>query len=57
DLSDRIFNCQNCGHTIGRDHNAAINILEAGHRLILSQSTEALAISEAVGVNGRSPCL
>lgn len=36
DLSDRIFNCQNCGHTIGRDHNAAINILEAGHRHILS---------------------
>ncbi|MDZ4672062.1 MAG: transposase [Phototrophicales bacterium] len=57
DLSDRVFQCEGCGHTLGRDHNAAINILEAGHRLMLSQSTEVLATSEAVGVNGRSPCL
>ena len=25
-LSDRIYNCQSCGLSIGRDHNAAINI-------------------------------
>jgi len=56
-LSERVFKCECCGNTLGRDHNAAINILEAGHRLILSQSTEVLANSEAVGVNGRSPCL
>jgi len=56
ELSDRVFKCKRCENTLGRDHNAAINILEAGHRLILSQSTEVLANSEAVGVNGRSPC-
>lgn len=56
DLSDRVFQCEGCGHTLGRDHNAAINISEAGHRLILSQSTEDLASSEAVGVNGSRPC-
>jgi len=55
ELSDRVFECEGCGSMLGRDHNAAINILEAGHRLILSQSTEVLAVSEAVGVNGRSP--
>lgn len=42
DLSERTFRCQNdrCGLVIDRDHNAAINILEAGHRLMLSQSIE-----------------
>jgi putative transposase len=57
ELADRVFQCEGCGNALGRDHNAAMNILEAGHRLILSQSTEVLAIREAVGVNGRSPCL
>jgi len=57
ELADRVFECEGCGNTLGRDHNAAINILEAGHRLMLSQSTEVLANCEAVGVNGRSPCL
>ncbi|MDX2075120.1 MAG: transposase [bacterium] len=56
ELVDRVFKCEHCGSTLGRDHNAAMNILEAGHRLILSQSTEVLASREAVGVNGRSPC-
>ena len=56
ELSDRVFQCEGCGNTLGRDHNAAMNILEAGHRLILSQSTEDLANREAVGVNGRSLC-
>jgi putative transposase len=38
ELKDRVFACQACGFTLDRDHNAAKNILEAGHRLILSQS-------------------
>ncbi len=38
-LKDRELNCD-CGLVIDRDHNAAKNILEAGHRLILSESEE-----------------
>ncbi len=38
-LQDRELNCD-CGLVIDRDHNAARNILEAGHCLILSQSVE-----------------
>lgn len=40
ELKDRIFCCEKCGLTLDRDHNAARNILEVGHRLILSQSRE-----------------
>lgn len=40
ELKDRIFECIHCGLVLDRDHNAAINILEAGHRLILSQLVE-----------------
>ena len=43
ELKDRVFQCEDCGLTIDRDHNAAINILEAGHRLMLSQSEEVRA--------------
>jgi putative transposase len=43
ELKDRVFGCEHCGLIIDRDHNAARNILEAGHRLILSQSVEVLA--------------
>jgi putative transposase len=43
ELSERTFGCKSCGVVLGRDHNAAINILEAGHRLILSQSMEDLS--------------
>jgi putative transposase len=39
-LDMRTFVCEGCGLTLERDHNAAINIFEAGHRLILSQSVE-----------------
>ena len=39
-LKDRVFECNSCGLVLDRDHNAAINILEAGHRLILSQLVE-----------------
>jgi putative transposase len=44
DLHERMFCCQNpaCGLVIDRDHNAAINIRELGHQLILSQSVEDL---------------
>jgi len=56
-LQDRTFCCERCSLVLDRDHNAAINILEAGHRLILSQSVEVPASSTASGVHGRSPCL
>jgi putative transposase len=39
-LDERRFCCEQCGFNLDRDHNAAKNILEAGHRLILSQSIE-----------------
>ena len=39
DLHERSLTCD-CGLVIDRDHNAAKNILEAGRRLILSQSEE-----------------
>jgi putative transposase len=58
-LEERSFGCKHCGLVLGRDHNAAINILEAGHRLILSQSIEdhSRKPKKAVGANGRSPRL
>jgi putative transposase len=58
-LEERTFSCQHCGLVLGRDHNAAINIREAGHRLMLSQSIEDLSgeTQQAVGVHGRSPQL
>jgi putative transposase len=57
DLEERTFCCTHCGLVLGRDHNAAINILEAGHRLILSQSMQDPSSTswQAVGANGRSP--
>ncbi len=33
-LSDRIFECENCGLKINRDYNASLNILERGKKLI-----------------------
>jgi putative transposase len=57
ELKDRTFGCQRCGLALDRDHNAARNILEAGHRLILSQSVEVPASRRASGVHGRSPRL
>jgi putative transposase len=58
-LQERVFVCENeaCGLVLERDHNAAINILEAGHRLLLSQSVEVPASSTASGVHVSSPCL
>ena len=38
ELKDRTFKCDVCDLVLDRDHNAALNILEAGHRLILSKS-------------------
>jgi putative transposase len=57
DLATRTFACESCDLTLDRDHNAAKNILEAGHRLILSQSEEALVKRKASGVHGRRPRL
>ena len=56
-LKERTFCCEKCHLTLDRDHNAAINIVEAGHRLMLSQSVEDRAKSAASGVNVRSPSL
>jgi putative transposase len=53
-LADRTFTCENCGLALNRDHNAALNILEAGRRLILSQSEEVRANSAASDAHGRS---
>ncbi len=56
-LKDRVLKCERCGLELDRDHNPAKNIVEAGHRLMLSQSEEALASHTASGVHGRSPRL
>ena len=56
-LKDRIFCCERCGLNLDRDHNAAKNILEAGHRLMLSQPEEVPVKGRASGVNVRSPRL
>jgi putative transposase len=48
-LQERRFCCEQCGLDLDRDHNAAKNILEAGHRLILSQSIEVRSESVSVG--------
>jgi len=42
-LSDRVYRCPCCGLVIGRDHNAALNILGLGQ--------------QALGLVPRSPCL
>lgn len=56
-LEDRVFACEQCHMILDRDHNAAKNIVEAGHRLMLSQSEEARARRTASGVKGRRPRL
>lgn len=56
-LKERVFQCMRCGLLLDRDHNAAINILEAGHRLILSQSVEVPASRTASGAHGSRTCL
>ena len=43
ELKDRTFCCGECGLVLDRDHNAARNIVEVGHHLVLSQSEEDLA--------------
>ena len=47
-----IFCCENenCGLVLDRDHNAAINIAEAGRCLILSQSEEDLPEDPSGGI-------
>jgi putative transposase len=56
-LKERVFHCECCELELDRDHNAAINIVEVGHRLMLSQSEEAPASRRASGVHGRRPRL
>jgi putative transposase len=43
DLSVRVHDCPQCGLNLDRDHNAALNILRRGQRLVLS--TEAVCFS------------
>lgn len=56
-LAERTFVCAHCALSLDRDYNAALNILEAGRRLILSQSEEVPVYNEASGVHVRSPHL
>ena len=36
-LSDRVWTCPDCGKIIERDYNAALNILDEGKRILLSE--------------------
>lgn len=56
-LAERVFRCEHCGLTLDRDYNAALNILAAGRRLILSQSEQVPVSNGASGAHGRSPHL
>ncbi len=40
-LSDRQYLCPECGHVMGRDHQAAVNIRNEGKRLYLERRSEA----------------
>jgi transposase len=51
-LAERVFMCENCGLSLDRDHNAALNMLEAERRLILSQSEAVPVTNAASGVHG-----
>lgn len=33
-LNDRMYECRECGHTMNRDKNAAVNILEEAFRIL-----------------------
>ncbi len=35
-LSDRVFSCEHCGQNIDRDHNAAINLMQARKYVLLT---------------------
>ncbi|MGC8714727.1 MAG: zinc ribbon domain-containing protein, partial [Leptodesmis sp.] len=53
-LKDRLHACPECGLTIGRDHNAAINIKHraVGHSVLKAQVT-----SEAIAGVTEKPAL
>ena len=56
ELKDRTFHCEACGFVLDRDHNASINILEAGRCLILSESGQTSKLASTL-VDDRSPRL
>ncbi|WP_245596884.1 RNA-guided endonuclease InsQ/TnpB family protein [Shimazuella kribbensis] len=35
-LSERVFSCEHCGRSIDRDHNAAINLMQAKEYVLLT---------------------
>ena len=45
-LTERVFNCQNCGASIDRDLNAAINLVQASEDKIGRATTESNACGE-----------
>ena len=53
-LWDRIHNCSNCGLTLDRDHNAAINILNNGLRQIGQGLPESKPLREGTATDKKS---
>lgn len=45
ELSDRVWACASCGATHDRDHNAAINMLSEGLRIVMAGSARTLTAS------------
>ena len=40
-LSDRIYVCPSCGHVMGRDHQAAVNVRNEGVRIYVAAHSPA----------------
>nr|WP_246163323.1 MULTISPECIES: transposase [Brasilonema] len=57
-LSERVYNCEHCGHVIDRDLNAAINLSHCStrvFRLVSAKRTpRALDVRRAVGIRTAS---
>jgi len=56
-LRERVFQCQSCGLTLDRDHNAAINILNAGASATRPIDAVRPLLAGAALPDGRSPSL
>ncbi|MDX2159861.1 MAG: transposase [bacterium] len=54
-LRQRVFQCQRCGLTLDRDHNAAINILNAGASAQRPVDALRPLLAGAASPDGRSP--